>query len=156
MKHSSSSLARRSKRNVVAYHNVTKSLSVNDWHVILTITVFQKLPKSLSSDAFSISNFTKFVFCPDEELIQLSQTPTLVGRETPLPLSPLRRRAFHMGPRRCGVSRAHQIVNSVLALCVCLQELEQLTRRQHSLRQQAAAPPTSRHTCVSTKQNDVA
>jgi len=35
MKHKSSGLARN-----VAYHNVRKSLSVNDWNVILTTTVF--------------------------------------------------------------------------------------------------------------------
>ena len=82
VKHKSSGLARRPRQNV-AYHNVTKSLSIHDSYAVLIITVSSKIVlKSLFSDALSSSNFTKFVF----GCMALPRTPpTPLGSLQPYP-----------------------------------------------------------------------
>ena len=88
----------------------------------MAITVFVlKFPKSLSSVMyFSMSNFTKSVLCPRTQprsLYNAPKTPSWLGRGHPSPpLCPSLASCFPVGPQRCGVRRAHQMVNPALLL----------------------------------------
>ena len=100
-------LERRPKRNV-AYHRVRKSLPVDDWYAILTITIYSKITEILIIRwYFSSSNFIKIRF----------RHPIPI----PLPLDAFSAFSvsisvprFQVGRQHCEVRRAHQMVNPAL------------------------------------------
>jgi len=116
-------LACSPKRNIAQ-----KILSVDDWYAILTMLSVTEI---LIIRCIFQLKFHQIRFRPGLResrwhLTTFSRPPSWLGRGTlalpPLPSTPSESR-FPMGPRRCAVRMAHQIVNPALYACRMLQHL---------------------------------
>ena len=126
-------MATKSKRNV-AYHRVRKSLTVDDWYAILTITVYSFYRNPYRQMHFRAQISSKSLFgwgsAPDPArgAYDAPQSPSRLERETPPPHFPLdafgvsisapSAPRFPVGPPRCKVRRAHQMLNPALKVYI--------------------------------------